>query len=390
MSVSPGSILLFLLVFSAVYYGLFIARAYRGLRSLPDLRESAPSRTVTVLIPARNEEATIGRCLDALIRQDYPQDKIEFLVIDDGSTDRTAAIVSEYRRRDGRVNIVQLGPDTTIRPSRKRGRKPEALAAGIARSRSDIIITTDSDCLPSASWVRVLTSYLRDGVVYAVGPVLERPGHSFFTRLRALEVLGLIAITAGRIGIGKPVNGHGGNTAFFREVYEKTGGFDLKAVKSDEETLMHETLSHGIGAVGFAATPLATVYTSSPPTFANYWNQRLRWGSMHGRFRSRTILLELMLLYCSLLFPLVTLLATFRIPELLPALLGSFLLKVLTDLSILRLAGVKFGQGFSLITFVVGELLHSSFIVAVSTVAQILPYRWKDRKVLAVDSRRRS
>jgi hypothetical protein len=111
---------------------------------------------------------------------------------------------------------------------------------------------------------------------------------------------------------------------------------------------------------------------------------------MHGRFRSRTILLELMLLYCSLLFPLVTLLATFRIPELLPALLGSFLLKVLTDLSILRLAGVKFGQGFSLITFVVGELLHSSFIVAVSTVAQILPYRWKDRKVLAVDSRRRS
>jgi cellulose synthase/poly-beta-1,6-N-acetylglucosamine synthase-like glycosyltransferase len=384
MTLSIFTILQILIILSALYYAWFILRAFLGLRSLP-APESAPSRhSVTVLIPARNEEKNIGRCLDGLLRQDHHHDSIEFIVIDDGSTDATARIVNEYRLKDNRISLLQLGFDPTAQPSRKRGRKPEAITAGIAASKFDVIVTTDADCIAPPTWISTLTGYLNDETVYVVGPVLEDQGNEFFTRFRALEVLGLIGITGGRIGIRRPVNGHGGNTAFYKSIYNKAGGFDFSAVKSDEETLMHEVRYHRLGAIGFAATPLATVYTFSPPSFASYWNQRMRWGSMHGRFRNKSILVELLFLYFSLLFPLIGLAACYWTPELLPTVIGAFILKGIIDLMMISLSARCFGERFSFRVFLAGELVHGIIILAVSTVAQFLPYKWKDRKVLAV------
>lgn len=378
------TILQILIILSALYYAWFIFRAFLGLRSLPDPDSSPNRHSVTVLIPARNEEKNIGRCLDGLLRQDHPHDAIEFIVIDDGSTDATAQIVRDYQQNDSRISLLQLGFDPAALPSRKRGRKPEAIAAGIAASKYEVIVTTDADCIAPPTWISTLTGLLNVETVYVVGPVLEDQGNEFFTRFRALEVLGLIGITGGRIGIRRPVNGHGGNTAFYKAIYKKAGGFDFSAVKSDEETLMHEVRYHRLGAIGFAATPLATVYTFSPPSFASYWNQRMRWGSMHGRFRNKSILVELLFLYFALLLPLIGFVGCLWQPDLIPVVAVSFLIKGIIDMMMLRLSARRFGEKFSIIVFLAGETVHSIIILAVSTVAQFLPYQWKDRKVLAV------
>ncbi len=71
-----------------------------GNSRLPD-----PAPRVSVLIPARNEQDNIGKCLDSLICQDYPDYKV--LVLNDGSTDRTAEIVEGYSRRDSRIRMIQ-------------------------------------------------------------------------------------------------------------------------------------------------------------------------------------------------------------------------------------------------------------------------------------------
>lgn len=81
-------------------------RRFRG----PPLRGSMPQPLprVSVLIPARDEESNIGRCIDSLRRQDYPN--LEILVLDDDSSDRTAAIVAGFAREDPRVRLLQGRP----------------------------------------------------------------------------------------------------------------------------------------------------------------------------------------------------------------------------------------------------------------------------------------
>jgi len=67
--------------------------------NLPD-----PAPRVSVIVPARNEEKNLPRCLESLLEQDYPN--LEIIVVDDRSTDRTGEVVDAYCRRDGRVKKV--------------------------------------------------------------------------------------------------------------------------------------------------------------------------------------------------------------------------------------------------------------------------------------------
>ncbi len=92
----------------------------------------------SIIVPAYNAERTIGRCLDALMRQDYAGD-YEVIVVDDGSTDATPDIVAGYEG-------VRLVRQPNAGPAVARNR-------GASEARGDIILFTDSDCVPEEDWV---------------------------------------------------------------------------------------------------------------------------------------------------------------------------------------------------------------------------------------------
>lgn len=93
---------------------------------------------VSVIVPARNEEANIRRCVESLLVQEY--DDYEVIVVDDDSTDATAAIVAELASRDPRLRLVSAGP----LPDGWLG-KPWALFRGTATARGDVLLLTDAD-----------------------------------------------------------------------------------------------------------------------------------------------------------------------------------------------------------------------------------------------------
>src|SRR6266566_4446512 len=69
----------------------------------------ANDHVFSLIVPAHNEESVIAGCLDALLELDYSQDRVEILVMDDASTDRTATIVSDYLERfPGRIVMMQV------------------------------------------------------------------------------------------------------------------------------------------------------------------------------------------------------------------------------------------------------------------------------------------
>ena len=375
-----------LLVGSTIYYAWFIQRAYRGLLPVDKSGIGKHHPRVSVVVAARNEEADLPQCLGALAAQDYPAENIEFIVVDDDSADATTTVVQERAGADARFRILRLGKQATNRPSRKRGRKPEALAAGIEQASGEIIAITDADCRPVSSWVSTLAASLSGDVVYAVGPVVEQNRGTLFSAIRALEILGLTGIAGGRIGAGHPLNSLGGNLAFRKDVYTQTGGFDYQQVKSDEETLMHRIRKGGLGSIAFVADRTARVTTTSPATFRGFWNQRKRWGSMHGRFDDKRILAELAFLYLSLLIPVAGLVSLSIYPGLWPWVAGFFGVKALVDWRMLSACSRMFGDPFSPVVFLVAETIHTFYLVLVSAVAQFSRYTWKNRTVLTIET----
>lgn len=95
---------------------------------------------VSVVVPVRNDAARLGRCLEALSRQDYPQAMYEVIVVDNGSTDAPAEVVARFPR----ARLL-----SEPRPAADRARN-----VGIRDARGSVLAFTDSDCLPQADWLR--------------------------------------------------------------------------------------------------------------------------------------------------------------------------------------------------------------------------------------------
>ncbi len=116
---------------------------------------------VSVVIPARNAEATLGRTLDALAAQEV-NTPFEVIVVDDGSTDRTARIATEH------------GVGATLVSNRGARGPGRARNCGVARATAKNIAFTDSDCFPSPSWLAAGLRALED-LDLAQGRVLPDP-----------------------------------------------------------------------------------------------------------------------------------------------------------------------------------------------------------------------
>jgi poly-beta-1,6-N-acetyl-D-glucosamine synthase len=118
--------------YTMVGYPLLMA-ARAKLRPRPTRRDVTTRPSITILVPAHDEADVIGRKLDTLLALDHPSDRIEILVVDDGSTDGTGRIVEHY-----------LGPTVRCLTRRPRGGKMAALNAGIEAARGELIVLTDA------------------------------------------------------------------------------------------------------------------------------------------------------------------------------------------------------------------------------------------------------
>lgn len=116
--------------------------------------------TVSIIVPVKDEEKVVGRLLEALLRLDYPLDKKEIVIVEDGSVDKTVEICREYvRRYPGQVKLV--------RKSRSYG-KPSALNYGLKHIQGKIIAVFDADSVPNPDTLLKAVEHFEDPSVAAV------------------------------------------------------------------------------------------------------------------------------------------------------------------------------------------------------------------------------
>ena len=126
-------ILVALVGFAYVGYPLLLALLVRLVRRQPRSADITPS--VTLLVPAYNEEQALGPKLDSCLRLDYPGEKLQVVVLSDGSTDGTNAVAAEYARHG--IELLAF--------CENRG-KLAVLRDGVAQARGEIVVFSDAAC----------------------------------------------------------------------------------------------------------------------------------------------------------------------------------------------------------------------------------------------------
>ncbi|MBN1371963.1 MAG: glycosyltransferase [Anaerolineaceae bacterium] len=117
----------------------------------------APS--VSIVIPVYNGTRTVRHCLDAVFGQDYPREQMEVIVVDNNSTDGTPEVVQAYPVKLLYERDIQ-GPHA-------------ATNTGVLAAQGDILVFTDSDCVPEPDWLRKLVAPFADESVVGTGGAIE-------------------------------------------------------------------------------------------------------------------------------------------------------------------------------------------------------------------------
>jgi poly-beta-1,6-N-acetyl-D-glucosamine synthase len=368
-------ITLAILSLSSIYYIYFIIRVRIGLLSLRFAQSKNLKRYTSVVIAARNEEKNIEKCIQSLIGQTYPADKYEIIIVDDGSIDETASIVKTFSDRFSNIHLLSLAYDS----ERKIGRKPIALAKGIAQAKGEIILTTDADCLVTPRWIESMTNHFEEDVVFVAGPVVERDSQTFFAKMEQLEFLGLITTAAGLIGSGRPIICNGANLSYRKDAFNAVGGYSDNSTSNDDEILINQIVYRNIGRVVFAPELDAVVATSSSNTMKTFLLQRIRWANKRGHYEDITILFTLIGLYIFFASMLLTMILLFHEPHLLLPLGAVFVGKILVDYFTLRSGARLFKQHISIFHYIIAEFLHVPYIVIAAAVGQFASMQWKGR-----------
>lgn len=288
----------------AAAHALLIALYLYGWIRAPRAPYPAPAYTpdasLSVVVPARNEQACIGACLQSLLACDYPPDLLEIIVVDDHSDDDTARIVSGYlERADGpALRLLKLQEE---RPQgHGQAFKKKALALGIERARGELVITTDADCVFGRHWLRFLAfHWKRSGAKALAAPVLIQAPQGVLGHFQALDLLGLMGVTGGGYALGWHALGNGANLAFAKAVFEEVGGYadNEHRASGDDIFLLQKIARRYPDGIFFVKNAAAAAETRPLPDWLSLQNQRLRWGGKNAAVKSRPMQAALLVVW---------------------------------------------------------------------------------------------
>ncbi len=174
----------------------------------------------TVIVAARNEERSILLCLKSLDNIDYPEAKLEVILVDDKSTDSTGKIIDEFIY--GKPKFKKIITKKEI--GRLKG-KTNALANALDVAAGEIILTTDADCIVSPSWVKETVSYYTDNVAAVTGFTTQIVSDNF-SGMQAIDFIYLLFVASGTINLGTPISCIGNNMSYRKSAYDEVGGYE--------------------------------------------------------------------------------------------------------------------------------------------------------------------
>jgi 1,2-diacylglycerol 3-beta-glucosyltransferase len=270
-------VILFLLAAIAYFieYLIFARGIYRAMRT-PHAATATLTRNaepnVTVLVCARDEENNIEHCLASLIKLNYPTDKLQILIVDDKSTDRTPQILEAWQKRMTNLSVLRTGEEI----GNLQG-KVNALAQGMDAATGEFVMITDADSTVDPDWVKSYLSYY-EGDTGMVASITLLSINSLFDGIQSIDWSYLLGMASASANIGVPLSVIGNNISIRRAAYESVGGYREIPFSITEDYALFQAIWHKAPwKVKFPIQSELTVVSAPTPDFKSWWRQKHRW-----------------------------------------------------------------------------------------------------------------
>ncbi len=193
---------------------------------------------VSVVMPVYNEEKYIEKCIDSLLLQDYPTEKMEWIFVDGCSKDKTVEILERYQNRYPQLIRIFNNPKKVV---------PYAMNIGIEASFGKYIVRLDAHADYATDYISKCIFYLENTDAENVGGVAETKANGFMGNAIAKAL-------SSKFGVGNSqfrTNGESGYVdtvpfgAFKREVFSKYGGYDERLVRNQDNEMNFRIRKNG-------------------------------------------------------------------------------------------------------------------------------------------------
>jgi cellulose synthase/poly-beta-1,6-N-acetylglucosamine synthase-like glycosyltransferase len=333
-----------------------------GLTRLPK-RRALPSELpfVSVIVAARNEAQNIARTLDSLVELDYPHDRLEIIISDGASTDRTPDIVEAYAKRFPFVHLHRADQNRKIRG------KANAVHQAVERSKGEFIFLTDADCIVQKTWIKETLRFFTDDVGLVCGITIPKEldktkRDNWFSAMQSLDWCYILGVSSGRASIGFPIGGIGNNFTFRKQTYQEIGGYENIKFSITEDFALFQAILKSRWKIVFPTLYETHNFTEPMHTAADLYAQKKRWtlggldaSAMHSFFALLMFLVHLFTVLGFFFLPIEYALATLGI-------------KLMSDMLIVLPVLIKLRERWLVRYFFLFELYYFAFVFLVPVV----------------------
>ncbi len=322
---------------------------------------------VSVVVACRNEKDTILPLIAGLAQQSYQN--FELILVNDHSTDTTRKIIKSTQENFPKLKLIDAVGFG----------KKNALKEGILQAKSEFIITTDADCMPSYHWLESIFTFQKkypsDLVICPVG---VSDGFTVFSRLQALEFVSLVGAAAGSAGVGMPILCNGANLAFRKSVWLECQEDLHFEQQSGDDIFLLESIKKRKGIIRFIKSEAAFIKTKPSKTLHEFLKQRRRWAGKSNAYTDWQIIATACIVFSISLLTLVFLVMSAFNWLYIFAYLALFVFKFALDVRFLYLVRRFFQLEDIWMYALLLSIVYPFYIVSVAVTALVRkPIKWK-------------
>lgn len=307
---------------------------------------------ISVIVAAKNEEKNIPSLIEALKKQNYPEEKFEVVIVDDGSIDNTFNITKDLIANKNNFRIIKSDNKKIIG---KRG----ALQMGIENSKYDFIVITDADCEPQNNWLISFTNVFNKGFNFAYGIAPFEQSNNLINKISCYENFRNSILSFSFSKLNLPYTATSRSIGFSKNTFVYLNGYfnTTDSISGDDDLLLREAVKNKI-QIGLVVNCDSFVFSKTKTNLKDYLNQRARHltSSSHYLFKQKFILgvWHLINLFSLLSIFLVPINVIFIFP---------LLVKMLFDLYTSIKFQKQFSYKFSLLEILYLQIFYEIFLI---------------------------
>ncbi|MDB4031268.1 glycosyltransferase [bacterium] len=370
------------MILTIIYFILFIYLIYfiwiiEPLFKKDEIHISNYNPFISIVISAKNESNNIPLLLESLQKQTYPLDKYEIIIANDGSKDDTLTQLIHAQNKISNLFVIDIKKTPT-----NWGSKKWALNKCFHKSKGEIIIQTDADCIHPSAWVfNTVQIFQNQNIGLVCGASYIGKKNIFWDQILKFESLAQESFTYANAKRNLFLSCTARNIAFRKKVFEEINGYDnISHIDSgDDDLLLHKIVTLTDYEIKFLANKNILVSSNSPQTIKELLLQRLRYASkgiLYYKLETpkevKIILPFLIIANVASAFSIISFIIFQNYIWLIP-----FILKIFSDIILILKYMEKLNISFNIIYFIILMVIHPFYMITFGLIAPFTKVQWK-------------